>query len=161
MQIASTARTEIIRRAISPAEVTSPHLAAVTEWEPDPGGRLYTRFRHPITGHIYERSGFNRVEVTDLEDHVSVFDAHGMWIEGELTHADPHLCLWIGEQLPKFEDVPIPPTERSNFAEQRSRLAERKRRELSSLMGDAVGDLNVDSICDAELIDAIFFFSIP
>ena len=149
-------------RAISPAEVTSPHLAAVPEWEPDPEGRLYTRFRHPITGHIYERSGFNRVEVTDLEGQLSVFDANGVWIEGELTHADPHLCLWIGgEQLPKFEDVPIPPTERSNFPDQRSRLAERKRRELSSLMGDAVSGLNVDSICDAELIDAIFFSVFP
>ena len=71
------------------------------------------------------------------------------------------VCGSEGEQLPKFEDVPIPPTERSNFAEQRSRLAERKRRELSSLMGDAVGDLNVDSICDAELIDAIFFSVFP
>tara|TARA_Y100000589_G_C26890115_1_gene521739 strand:- start:244 stop:696 length:453 start_codon:yes stop_codon:yes gene_type:complete len=28
-------------------------------------------------------------------------------------------------------------------------------------MGDAVGDLNVDSICDAELIDAIFFSVFP
>ena len=25
-----------------------------------------------------------------------VFDAHGVWISGEVKQADPHLCVWIG-----------------------------------------------------------------
>ena len=149
-------------RAISPAEVTSPHLATVTDWESDPDGRLYTRFRHPITGHIYERADLDRVEVTELDGEVSVFDSDGTWLEGKLTQADPHLCLWIGgEQLPKFEDVTIPSTSRSDFPERRSFLAERKRKELVSLAGDTADSLDIASICDAELIDAIFFSVFP
>ena len=149
-------------RAISPAEVTSPHLATVTDWESDPDGRLYTRFRHPITGHIYERADLDRVEVTELDGEVSVFDSDGTWLEGKLTQADPHLCLWIGgEQLPKFEDVTIPSTSRSDFPERRSFLAERKRKELVSLAGDTADSLDIESICDAELIDAIFFSVFP
>lgn len=149
-------------RAISPAQVTSPHLAAVPEWDADPDGRLYTRFRHPISGHIYERADSGNVDVTDLDGEVSTFRSNGEWVEGKLTHADPHLCLWIGgEQLPKFEDVPIPRSSRSNFTEERSELAERKRAELISLLGDAVDKVDVESICDAELIDAIFFSVFP
>ena len=49
-----------------------------------------------MNGHIYQRLELDRVEVTDLDGHVSMFDDEGNWIDGPQTQADPHLCKWVG-----------------------------------------------------------------
>ena len=51
-----------------------------------------------MNGHIYqrtvdgapERSG--TVTITDLDGNESLFDEDGVWLEGPMTQADPHLC---------------------------------------------------------------------
>ena len=149
-------------RAISPSEIPSPHLADVVDWEPDPDGRLYTRFRHPLSGHIYERIDEDLVRVLDEAGNESKFHSDGRWIEGDLTHADPHLCLWVGgKQLPDATEVPTPLTSRANLAERRTQLAERKRSEFRRLLGEQAEVVDVDAICDAEMIDSIFFSVFP
>ena len=40
-------------RAISPQEVESPHIRPYT---PDPEARMYTRWKHPFSGFLYERA---------------------------------------------------------------------------------------------------------
>lgn len=149
-------------RAISPSEVPSPHLADVVDWETDPQGRLYTRFRHPLSGHIYERIDEELVRVVDDAGNEGRFRSDGRWIDGEITQADPHLCLWVGgKQLPGFEEVSIPPTSRTDLGTQRTRLAERKRSEFRRLLGDQADAVDVDAICDAEMIDSIFYSVFP
>ncbi len=56
--------------------------------------------RHPITGAIYTADDEGHV-VVEHDGKTGVFDARGRWLSGEVTHADPHLCLWLaGPQLP-------------------------------------------------------------
>jgi hypothetical protein len=51
--------------------------------------------RHPLSGAVYDlRDG--RIHVTSRDGREGMFDHHGRWLSGELKHADPHLCLWIG-----------------------------------------------------------------
>jgi hypothetical protein len=55
---------------------------------------------HALSGAMYEvgEDGFVHV---DLDGTTGVFDHHGRWVSGDLTHADPHMCLWLaGPQLP-------------------------------------------------------------
>ncbi|MFN8023835.1 MAG: hypothetical protein U0Q03_20050 [Acidimicrobiales bacterium] len=55
---------------------------------------------HALSGARYDLLADGTIEVTKL-DRRGRFTAQGVWIEGELRHADPHLCLWIGgPQLP-------------------------------------------------------------
>lgn len=52
----------------------------------------------------------------DLNGTTGVFDHQGRWVSGALTHADPHMCLWLaGPQLPdgmsvSHRDIPNRPT---------------------------------------------------
>jgi len=56
--------------------------------------------KHPLSGAHYDLVPDGTIEVT-RQGRRGRFTAHGVWIEGELRHADPHLCLWIGgPQLP-------------------------------------------------------------
>lgn len=61
--------------------------------------------KHPLSGAVYEELGDGRVRV---EKHglTGVFDAAtGRWLEGELTHADPHMLVWVGGRaLPPMVD---------------------------------------------------------
>ncbi len=59
-----------------------------------------TSRRHPLSGALYVVVDDGTVEV-DKDGRRGRFHADGRWIEGELTHADPHLCLWLaGPKLP-------------------------------------------------------------
>jgi nitrite reductase/ring-hydroxylating ferredoxin subunit len=62
---------------------------------------------HPISGAMYEDLGEGRIRVHDEKTgKEGVFRWDGVWLEGELTHADPHLLIYIGgPQLPPGKDV--------------------------------------------------------
>ena len=111
-------------RAMTATGVPSPHLDGQPRWERIDDGKEYGRWRHPLSGHIYERDDEGQVAVTDLDGNVSTFDEHGNHIDGAQTQADPHLCKWIGGPLPTgpgrdaADDAPSPAG-----GDQRARLA--------------------------------------
>ncbi len=142
-------------RAISPQEVSSPHIRP---YKPAREAREYTRWKHPISGLLYERAGDGMVHVTNGGGEVSVFRADGAWVEGPLTHADPNMCNWVGGKLlPDSEDLPLSRTREPGAGEtKRSIVAAQRRDELRPILGDAV-----EGVSDAELVDAIFFSVFP
>ena len=147
-------------RAMTATGVPSPHLDGQPRWERIDDGKEYGRWRHPMSGHIYERNDDGQVAVTDLDGKVSTFDEHGNHLDGEQTQADPHLCKWIGGPLPPgFEEMPLmtphPPPEVTNV---RGWLADRKRAQVRRQIGDA---FDADAVSDAEMIDSIFFSVFP
>ena len=147
-------------RAMTATGVPSPHLDGQPRWERIDDGKEYGRWRHPLSGHIYERNDEGQVAVTDLDGNVSTFDEHGNHIDGAQTQADPHLCKWIGGPLPPgLEEMPLmtphAPPEVTNV---RGWLADRKRAQVQRQVGDAV---DVEAVSDAELIDSIFFSVFP
>lgn len=147
-------------RAMTATGVASPHLDGQPRWERIDDGKEYGRWRHPMSGHIYERNDDGQVAVTDLDGNVSTFDEHGNHLDGPQTQADPHLCKWIGGPLPPgFEEMPLmtphPPPEVTNV---RGWLANRKRAQVRRQIGDA---FDVEAVSDAEMIDSIFFSVFP
>jgi phenylpropionate dioxygenase-like ring-hydroxylating dioxygenase large terminal subunit len=71
---------------------------------------------HPISGAIYAEVGDGVVRVEDRAKGKSgLFRYDGTWIEGDLTHADPHLLQLIGgPDLPPGKDLNwmlLPPVE--------------------------------------------------
>lgn len=54
------------------------------------------RFRHPITGVVFERQDDGLVRVEDPQGRTGVFDATGRWQSGELRFADAHACELVG-----------------------------------------------------------------
>ena len=76
---------------------------------------------HPISGAVYEEIGDGRVRVEDrAKGKYGVFRWDGAWIEGDLTHADPHLLRHVGgPDLPPGKDIfwsLLPPAEDSPAA---------------------------------------------
>ena len=61
-------------RAMTATGVPRPHLERQPRYERVDDGKEYGRWRHPMSGHIYERDSDGRVAVTDLDDNVSTFD---------------------------------------------------------------------------------------
>jgi hypothetical protein len=56
--------------------------------------------KHPLSGALYDLRPDGHIDVTK-GDHTGVFTSHGVYVSGDLRHADAHLCLWIGgTQLP-------------------------------------------------------------
>lgn len=56
--------------------------------------------KHPLSGAVYDLMPEGTIEVSKNGKR-GVFTEHGVWIEGDIRQADPHLCLWIaGKQLP-------------------------------------------------------------
>lgn len=151
-------------RAMSSHAVESPHLAGMARWEPLADGKQYARWRHPLSGHIYDRAAEGRVTVTDLDGNESVFDDDGNHLEGPQTQADPHLCKWIGGANPRgVDDVPLmapdPPAEiDGDIGKVRGWIADKRRRQLQKTHGEV---LDVEAISDAELIDSIFYSVFP
>jgi phenylpropionate dioxygenase-like ring-hydroxylating dioxygenase large terminal subunit len=152
-------------RAISPHAIESPHLANMTPVAQPSDGKQFARWRHPISGFLYERIEHGRVRVVDLDGNDSTFDDDGNWIDGPLNQADPHLCKWVGGTLlPGMEDVPLmqpsPPDDvrTGGVGAVRAWIAENKRTQLRTQFGDAI---DVDNVSDAELIDAMFYSVFP
>ncbi|MGI9596924.1 MAG: aromatic ring-hydroxylating oxygenase subunit alpha [Acidimicrobiales bacterium] len=155
-------------RAMSAHGVESPHLTGMTHWDRLQDGKHFARWRHPITGHIYTRvaagPGHSRVEVTDLDGNESHFDDDGNHLDGPQTQADPHLCKWVGgPNLDGMDDVPLmlpdPPAELADdIGKLRGWIADQKRDQIRRTHGSIV---DVETVSDAELIDAIFYSVFP
>lgn len=57
--------------------------------------------RHPLSHALYDVRDDGNVDVTSRDGETGVFSPRGEWIEGELRHADAHMCGWLaGPQLP-------------------------------------------------------------
>jgi phenylpropionate dioxygenase-like ring-hydroxylating dioxygenase large terminal subunit len=148
-------------RAISPRGLESPHLANMAHYERLGDARHYTRWRHPMNGHVYQRIEQGRVQVTDLDGRVSEFTEFGVWLSGPQTQADPHMCLWIGgAQTEGFESVPLmtPVQAPEGTDNLRAYMADQRRQSLKATYGDAI---DVEAASDAEMIDAIFYSVFP
>lgn len=52
------------------------------------------RFKHPLSGTVYERLEDGTVQVTGNGSE-GIFDKYGNWISGERRTADPGLCIWV------------------------------------------------------------------
>lgn len=51
---------------------------------------------HAFSGDIYENVGEGLVRVTKKDGRSGLFRTDGSWIEGEVTQAEPSMCLFIG-----------------------------------------------------------------
>ena len=70
-------------------------------WEPVANENGTTCLRHPLNGWLYEDLGDGVVQVTTPKGKTGKFTTEADWLEGELTDANPHMCLWAGgSQLP-------------------------------------------------------------
>jgi hypothetical protein len=59
------------------------------------------QLRHALSGAVYTLVAENTVEVEN-NGLIGRFDATGRHLDGELTHADPHMLVWLaGPQLPR------------------------------------------------------------
>ncbi len=145
-------------RAISPTAVPSPHVAGLAP--PDlPGLGLFTKLRHPLSGAVYERLDAGVVQVTARDGRVGTFTDAGERIDGDIGEADPNMCDWIGgEQLPDFENFPVPPWLREPGPDKTVREAsgDAGRDALRPVLGDLV-----DQISDAEICDSIYLTVFP
>ena len=143
-------------RAMSPNFTVSPHVQR--DFGPLEDARMFTKLRHALTGHVYEKMSDGLVHVTDGRGQVSVFTAGGEWVEGPLTHADPNMCDWVGgKQLPGQETVPLAPApEVPDGMNLRQVMAAPVRESWRATLGDSV-----DSVSDAELLDSIYLTLFP
>jgi phenylpropionate dioxygenase-like ring-hydroxylating dioxygenase large terminal subunit len=144
-------------RAMSPNFTPSPHVNG-NAFEALEDGRLYTRLRHALTGHIYEAGDDGLVHVTNGRGEVSKFKADATWVEGPLTQPDPNMCNWIGgRQLPGAESVPLsPPPEVPEGKTLRQVAAEPVRESYRPVLGDLM-----DQVSDADLLDSIYLTVFP
>lgn len=56
--------------------------------------------KHPLSGATYDLTERGTILV-QKQGRTGEFTEHGVWLAGEIRHADPHLCLWIGgRELP-------------------------------------------------------------
>lgn len=142
-------------RAISPQQVESPHI---TPYTPPEDARLFTKWKHPLTGHMYTLGYDDLVHVEDDKGEVSRFTVEGFWVDGPMTHCDPNMCNWIGgKQLPGVKDVPMEGTREPGPGESKRSIAAAELREgLRPLLGD-----EVENISDAELVDVFYFTVFP
>ena len=144
-------------RAISPNLTPSPHLQGHVPAALD-DARLYTKLRHALTGHVYEKQGDDLVHVTQANGDISKFRADGSWIEGPMTHADTNMCNWVGgRQLPGTEDLPLPRApEVPDGQNLRQVAAEGARESYRGVLGDLM-----NNVSDAELLDSIYLTVFP
>lgn len=144
-------------RAMSPNFTPSPHVNG-NAFGALEDGRLYTRLRHALTGHIYARGDDGLVHVTNGRGQVSRFKDDGTWVDGPLTQPDPNMCNWIGgRQLPGAQDVPLAPLpDVPNGKNLRQVAAEPIRESYRETLGDLV-----DRVSDADLLDSIYLTVFP
>ena len=143
-------------RAISPNGVPSPHLHTETAGDTYDEGTLFTRHRHALTGHLYERIDEDRVKLTLPNGKTGVFNSTGRHISGEARYADPHICNWFGGKLTESmgADQTSPPA--ASIFEYRAREARLKREAMRPVLGD-----KVDEVSDAEFVDSLYFSVFP
>jgi hypothetical protein len=56
--------------------------------------------KHPLSGAVYDLTDRGTILV-QKDGATGEFTHDGVWIQGEIKQADPHLCLWIGgKQVP-------------------------------------------------------------
>jgi hypothetical protein len=51
--------------------------------------------RHPLSGALYDLQSDGTIKV-EKDGRAGVFRADGSYVSGDIFHADPHLCGWIG-----------------------------------------------------------------
>ena len=114
-------------RQHNPSGAPSPHLEGI-EWTPlPPSTDGVPRERHAFTGAIYERRPDGNVDVTMPDGKRGVFTQEAVWVDGELGHADLHLCQWVaGPQVGENLRMP-PPGEPETSNERRLSRRERQR----------------------------------
>ncbi len=104
-------------RQHNPSGAPSPHLEGI-EWgplPPAPDGR--PRERHPFSGAVYALRDDGNVDVTMPNGAHGVFTQQAEWVEGELGHADLHLCQWVaGPQVAVPFAGPAPEEPETNGA---------------------------------------------
>jgi hypothetical protein len=54
------------------------------------------KLRHPLSGAVYEIDHDGLVLVTSRDGVTGRFTDQGEWVEGDLHHCDPHVCVWVG-----------------------------------------------------------------
>ncbi len=146
-----------ISRAMSASGPPSPHTDLIN---PDPtsfpDGQAFTSFKHPISKQVFRRLGEDRVEVTLPNGKTGIFDMQANHIEGDVQSADPHLCNWIGGKIAPGDEATPNDNDWSSPQAYRQHIAARRREDMRPQFGDYV-----DTISDADLIDAIFYSVFP
>jgi phenylpropionate dioxygenase-like ring-hydroxylating dioxygenase large terminal subunit len=145
-----------LSRAISPQGVPSPHLGIDEAGESWEGATPYTRFRHPISGDVYDRLELDRIRLTKPDGRQGIFDSRGEHLEGEVAIADPHVCNWFAGRLTPAMEAETQPIGTQTIAEARATRAAARRELLRPLMG-----AEIDSVSDAELVDSIYYSIFP
>ena len=124
-----------------------------------------TKLQHPLNGWVYEAIDNDEVLVTTPKGQTGRFTVNADWIEGELTDANPHLCLWVaGRQLPAsaantLNDPAMMTRIREKLgddAPQRAVGAEMQRQMLAQVIPSIA-----ENIPDVELSSQIFFTVFP
>ncbi|MEM7078334.1 MAG: SRPBCC family protein [Pseudomonadota bacterium] len=135
-------------------------------WAADPDLNGVTYLRHPLNGWTYERLDDGNVRVATPKGKSGVFTPNADHVEGELTDANPHLCLWVGGcQLPKgaqnkrIKDGGIPAAVKEKLGKDASLNALNAEMQRYMLK-DVVPSLAAD-IPDVELLASIFITVFP
>ena len=139
---------------------------AMPLWEGEGNENGATVLRHPLNGWLYERVEDGVVQVTTPKGLSGKFTTGADWIEGELTDANPHLCLWVGGcQLPdgstmgRMKDAGDPDDMKEEIGEdvpQRVLAAEMQRQMLKDVVPSIA-----DTIPDVELSSSIYMTVFP
>jgi len=57
--------------------------------------------KHPLSGAVYDLEADGTIRVQAKDGRIGKIDKNGVWLDGDVRQADPHLCLWIGgRELP-------------------------------------------------------------
>ena len=153
-------------RQYNPGGTPSPHLENVKDWgelEASPSGR--PRERHPFSGAIYDLREDGNIDVIMPNGKKGVFTRQAKWIEGDVGHADMHLCQWVaGPQckpeviMPPIGEATRRPMEKTlpeglsreelieMVGAMRQEIANQRREAARPIYGD-----HVDKISDTEL----------
>jgi phenylpropionate dioxygenase-like ring-hydroxylating dioxygenase large terminal subunit len=139
------------------------------DWDDLPEGDGPVRLRHPLNGWVYEDLGDEKVLVTTPKGVTGTFTVDAVWIEGELTDANPHMCNCVaGIQLPPGTNgggsraipdqkaVEAAQKKLGNNATPRAMSAQAQREMLRGIVPSVA-----DGIPDIELSSAIFLTLFP
>ncbi len=59
------------------------------------------RRKHALSGAVYDVRDDGNIDVVARDGTAGTFTPSGEWVDGDLRHADPHLCGWLaGPQVP-------------------------------------------------------------